>query len=283
MNDARNACGRPNAGRRVVTRAAGGFVFAETVYGAGAEAPWHRHELMGLAVVSHGAYLKRIGRRDHKCQPGTLTVEPSGVCHMERYGPLPVRTLLVEVMPWRATALADHGFTFSAPVCGQDDRAALLGRRLSLELRGLDGASDLALEGLGLELIAIAQRVQTRAVSRSTSGATWLPTIRDRLRDGFRSRISLDELAASAGVHPAHMTRVFRAHEGCSIGDFVRRQRIAWSAGRLATTDDAIASIAASVGFYDQSHFTRVFAREIGVSPARYRARSRAQATPRRP
>lgn len=271
-HDALSVSARPNAGRRVVTRAVGGFVFAEALYRAGAEAKWHEHELMGLAVVFDGGYLKRIDRRDHECRPGTLTVEPPGAGHMELYGSVPVRSLLVEVLPWRKAALAEHGLTFSDPVCGGDAAAALLARRTSLELRELDGASELALEGLGLELFAIAHRLRARRPLRSPAGARWLTKVKDRLRADFRNHIKLDDLAASAGVHPAHLARVFRAEEGCSIGEFMRRQRIAWSADRLATTDDAISSIAFSVGFYDQSHFTRVFTREMGLSPARYRA-----------
>jgi AraC family transcriptional regulator len=226
-------------------------------------------------VVSHGGYLKRIDRRDHECRPGTLTVEPPGVSHMERYGSVPVRVLLIEVLPWRAARLAEHGWMFSGPVCGEHDGAILLGRRLSLELRELDGASELALEGLGLELFAIAHRLRVRPRSSAPAGARWLTMVKDRLCADFRSHITLGELAASAGVHPAHLARVFRASQGCSIGDFVRRQRIAWTAERLTTTNDTIASIASSVGFYDQSHFTRVFTRQMGLSPARYRAQTR--------
>lgn len=262
MNHAWRACGRPSAGRRVVTRAAAGFVFAEALYGPGAEAPWHDHELMGLAVVCDGRYLKKTDRREHECRPGTLTVEPPGVGHMERYGPVPVRTLLVEVLPWRAATLAEQGLTFAGPVCGEDDAAILLGRRLSVELRELDGASELALEGLGLELFAIAHRLPARTLSRMTASARWLAVVKERLRADFRSDITLGDLAAGAGVHPAHLSRAFRAREGCSVGEFVRRRRIAWTAERLTTTNNAIASIASCVGFYDQSHFTRAFTRD---------------------
>jgi len=278
MNDAWNASGRPNAGRRVVTRAVGGFVFAEALYRPGAEAKWHDHALMGLAVVCHGGFLKRIDRRDHECRPGTLTIEPPGVGHRERYGPVPVRSLLVEVLPWRTATLADHGLTFSGPVCGEHDGAMLLGRRLSLELRELDGASELALEGLGLELFALADRLRARPQSSASTPPRWLTAVKERLRADFQSHHTLDDLAASAGVHPAHLARVFRVHEGCSIGDFVRRQRIEWSADKLTTTNDTITSIAFSVGFCDQSHFTRVFTREMGLSPARYRAQTRRHA-----
>jgi len=72
-------------------------------------------------------------------------------------------------------------------------------------------------------------------------------------------------------VHPAHLARVFRAREGCSIGEFARRCRIEWAASQLATTSASLSTLAHAAGFCDQSHFTRVFARQLGMSPGRYR------------
>ena len=39
----------------------------------------------------------------------------------------------------------------------------------------------------------------------------------------------------------------------------------------LGKTDESIAEIALKLGFYDQSHFTNTFVREVGVPPAKFR------------
>ena len=55
---------------------------------------------------------------------------------------------------------------------------------------------------------------------------------------------SLAEVAHVAGVHPMHLARLFRDHFGYSMGEFLRRRRIAWACGQLANSDRTISAIA---------------------------------------
>ena len=69
-----------------------------------------------------------------------------------------------------------------------------------------------------------------------------------------------------------HFARAFRAKYKLSPGELVRKLRVAWAAGVLARAPArSIASIAAEAGFYDQSHFARLFKRETGESPRAHR------------
>jgi AraC family transcriptional regulator len=70
-----------------------------------------------------------------------------------------------------------------------------------------------------------------------------------------------------------HLARLFRQRFGYSMGEFVRRQRIAWACGQLARSDAPIAAIALTAGFADQAHFTRTFRRVTGCTPSWYRRR----------
>jgi AraC-like DNA-binding protein len=55
----------------------------------------------------------------------------------------------------------------------------------------------------------------------------------------------------------------------------LRELRLTWAAGRLADSDDAIAQVALEAGFFDQSHFTRMFKRHFGLTPLAYRRAAR--------
>jgi len=153
------------------------------------------------------------------------------------------------------------------PGCLTDGAAGLMGRRAVQELRATDGASSLALEAMALELIALAER---RSI-RPRQAPAWLDRVRERLNEEFLRATPVAELAALAGVHPTHLARAFRAQEGCSLGEWVRRRRVAWAADQMAT-EAPLSTIAHAAGFADQSHFTRVFTRLMGLSPARFRA-----------
>jgi AraC family transcriptional regulator len=107
--------------------------------------------------------------------------------------------------------------------------------------------------------------------SRTGDAPDWLVQFRDSLAPRLRGPLTLTGLAAEAGVHPVYLARAFRRSFGTPIGRFLRRLRVDTAARMLATTDVPTSTIAFDVGFYDQSHLNRVFVRETGVPPARFR------------
>jgi AraC family transcriptional regulator len=85
-------------------------------------------------------------------------------------------------------------------------------------------------------------------------------------------------LAVGVGVHPVTLARAFRRAFGCTIGEYLRRLRIERAAEQLATGTQPLAEIALAAGFADQSHFSNVFRRRVGMSPSAYRREVRGRA-----
>jgi AraC-like DNA-binding protein len=90
--------------------------------------------------------------------------------------------------------------------------------------------------------------------------------------------ISLDQLAALAGMSRFHFARQFRISTGHSPMGYVRHARIERATAILRERNITIARVAVSLGFADQSHFTRTFGRFIGVSPKSFADRHRMRA-----
>jgi AraC family transcriptional regulator len=131
----------------------------------------------------------------------------------------------------------------------------------------------LAVEGAALEiLVAAARPVGRDALPRRPPA--WLKRVVDLLQARFLDGLRLPEVAREAGVHPVHLTRVFRAHHGVSLGAYVRGLRLDWAATRLAGSRSTLGDIALEAGFADQSHFTRMFKRHTGSTPGQFRRRS---------
>jgi AraC family transcriptional regulator len=229
-------------------------------------------DLPYLAVVLEGGLVKSFPRRALELRRASAVAIPQGATHGARFGSAGARILIVR--PRNA----------SDPVAGCFDRIAeLRGRELTWlawrlgELRAEDAAAPLAAEGFALELLAATTR-ETRAERPHARPPAWLRAAEELLRARLAERIGLAELAETVGVHPAYLARAFRAHYGLSVGEYGRRLRLAWAAAELAGSETPLAEIAANAGFADQSHFTRVFRRHVGTTPARYRAQARSRA-----
>jgi AraC family transcriptional regulator len=102
--------------------------------------------------------------------------------------------------------------------------------------------------------------------------APWqLKRAQDLMRTTLAQSLSLPVVAAACGLSASHFARAFRCSTGTSPHAWLVRQRLARAKDLMRAQDLALADIALSCGFADQSHFTRVFAREEHMSPGRWR------------
>jgi AraC-like DNA-binding protein len=83
--------------------------------------------------------------------------------------------------------------------------------------------------------------------------------------------LTIEILAAQAGLSVHHFARVFKASVGLPPHRYLAEQRIQKAAELLKSTEQAIATIALSVGFADQSHFSNSFHQLAGITPAQFR------------
>jgi transcriptional regulator of acetoin/glycerol metabolism len=83
--------------------------------------------------------------------------------------------------------------------------------------------------------------------------------------------LTIEVLAAQAGLSLHHFSRAFKASVGLPPHRYLAEQRIQKAAELLKSTDQAIAAIALVVGFTDQSHFSNSFHQLAGLTPAQFR------------
>lgn len=83
--------------------------------------------------------------------------------------------------------------------------------------------------------------------------------------------IRLDELAGAVDLSVSQLASLFRRALGQPPHRFIINLRVARARELLATSDLPLAEIALACGFSHQEHMTRIFRREIGLTPAAYR------------
>ena len=94
------------------------------------------------------------------------------------------------------------------------------------------------------------------------------------LLDDLVRNVTLDELAAAAGVSRFRVVRLFTAAVGMPPHRFQLAQRVKL-ARRLLERGAGVSEAAARTGFFDQSHLHRHFRRSLGTTPREYARRFR--------
>lgn len=83
--------------------------------------------------------------------------------------------------------------------------------------------------------------------------------------------VGVEDVARHAGYSYYHLTRLFSAVIGESIGSYIKKRRLAESAQKLLYTDMRIIDIAMQYGFESSEAFSRAFRAAYKTSPIMYR------------
>lgn len=94
------------------------------------------------------------------------------------------------------------------------------------------------------------------------------------IEEHLDERLSLNELAAKAGLSLWRFCSVFREHTGLAPRRYIQQRRLQKVQSLLAG-GESLASAALLAGYYDQSHLCRHFKNTCGMTPGQYLDRRR--------
>lgn len=255
------------------TKSIGDFVITELTQPPHRRLPWHVHTHASICFVLSGSYTERVGATEWECPPHSIVLKPPCERHTDQFGRLGGSCLLMEITPARLAATERSGVPAMRPGLVRNPKLTSLGHRLHAEFAAGDVYSPLVVEGLTLEILGEASRAAIEGPA--TRRPAWLQRALELIHDGYSEPLTLSLVAREVGVHPAHLARTFRQQQRASIGEYVRRLRIERASRELSGTSASIAEISSRAGFFDQSHFSRVFREHTGMSPAQFRAACR--------
>ncbi|WP_312471509.1 AraC family transcriptional regulator [Brucella sp.] len=128
---------------------------------------------------------------------------------------------------------------------------------------------DLYGEGLINALVSELFDVRRDVPSRSSKLSPWqLRRVTDFIEDNYYRIIRLQQLASLAELSESYFCSAFKASTGISPHAWQMKRRIERAQGFLLQPRASLPHIATITGFSDQAHFTRVFKKLTGTTPA---------------
>lgn len=93
----------------------------------------------------------------------------------------------------------------------------------------------------------------------------------DFIAQNLSAELTIQDIAKHVCLSPSRIAHLFREQVGVNILRWREDQRLSRAKLLLQTTQQSIASIASNVGYDDQLYFSRIFHKNIGVSPTDFR------------
>ena len=83
--------------------------------------------------------------------------------------------------------------------------------------------------------------------------------------------LSLSLLAEKFGLSPSYISKLFKEETGQNFVSYVKQLRMSYVKKQLTETDQQVKNIIHNSGYVDVANFTRIFKKEVGVTPLQYR------------
>jgi len=235
--------------------------------------PRHAHDQFGVGVIDFGGHRSWSGAGSVEAGPGDVIMVNPGEIH----DGAPIRGAargwrMLYLDPQRllqenAEDLLDR-FEWWRPAVTDPIVAHHFSRAFDAVIAPIGDGLDRE-EALRLLLMAL---TRDHRIGRRLSAAPPPPVARALARIDSAPELptSLAELAGLSGVSRFQLLRGFRRAVGMTPYAYLLQRR-AGRAKRLLTMGRTPAECAVEAGFADQSHMTRAFVRQFGVTPGRYR------------
>ncbi|EPK5281643.1 helix-turn-helix domain-containing protein [Pseudomonas aeruginosa] len=128
-------------------------------------------------------------------------------------------------------------------------------------------------------MLALLTHVQVRFISvgeaQTSTGkglAPWqLRRAKELIAGHLVDGVSVARLAEECGLSRSYFTKAFKRSTGFSPHEWLMHMRVDRAKEMMLCSDEVLSQISVACGFSDQPHFSRIFLRLTGVSPATWR------------
>lgn len=257
------------------------------------EAKLHRHDAWELYYVVQGRGTRTAGDTVQPFAEGDVVLIPPSMYHHWDYDPSSadndgcVRYLMVAfahslvqnsmaVFPELRNRLAGVAFPSEALKYGAESSRTL--RRALREMDGMDELGRLCAMFRLLPLIFTATDFSPAGKPvRIENDVRRMQQVSAYVMAHYVHPIPLDDIAAEVGMNRSAFCCWFRRCKGMTFSQFVTQYRLNTACALLEHSRKSVSEICYLTGFNDLPHFVRVFTKEKGLPPGRWRKNRTAQ------
>ena len=85
------------------------------------------------------------------------------------------------------------------------------------------------------------------------------------------NNISLNKLTQEFHLHPNYIIRKFKEKTGYKLSEYLEKTRLECTIRKLINSKEKLGNIALDNGYFDQSHFNRVFKKHLSILPNQFK------------
>lgn len=239
----------------------------------------HRHaRLHQVLLVENGGGSVTLDGKAHPLSQGSLVNVPPNHVHSFRFEKDTrgwVTTLADELMDELLVGVGTQRSEINqATVLQSDAFIATTVQQIWLEFSSQEKARALMLRGLSGALLAwVARQLAAASIGDAQANDSVLvQRFKALIEQNFASHWKVSQYAKALSISPTHLRRLTRATNGMSALRMIEARLMREARRNLAYTNLSISSIAYTLGFSDPAYFSRVFARDAGISPKAFRS-----------
>lgn len=130
--------------------------------------------------------------------------------------------------------------------------------------------SDKGMAGVSLLLELCAGRICEAGVF-SIEYRDTVNKVEQYVQDHLGSELTLTEIAAHIYVNPSYLSAMYRKATGVPLFEYIQKERVHRASYLMRNSTKPVAEVAKLAGFKDPNYFSKVFRKEMGLSPREYR------------
>lgn len=238
----------------------------------------HTHRTVGFGLIEHGIRLYQCQGKSYQVEAGQVFIIPPNcehVCGSVNDQPHTYCLLLVDSEILQASGLISSraGCSFKQLVINNGEIYSGM-----CELRAKLGGAESDLTKKSLLLTVVGNifegygQTMFSEVESNPEVSKAIRKVQNYIETNYAACFSLEDIAQLAHISSYHLLRLFSRIVGIPPHIYQQQVRIR-QAKQLLNQGCSILDTAMNTGFADQSHFSKVFKKMVGITPGEYRLR----------